>query len=261
MKELCLIVFKKIKSFIVSRFTSTCLLIGIIFAVNITSSSKPLYQAAYNLYGTFILTYRDSYSSALSKICKSLDTCDQKINTEMKLSKRLQDRLIHENTLLRQQLKLASETNYQYVTAFVTHEVYPKGERSLIISAGIGNGLEVGNLVLSEYGIVGRVSQVTEKFSIVSLLGSNSVKIAAIILPSHDQCMVSSISDGYLTINYLNNSNHITNGSAVVSSGKDNITPYGIQIGTTIKKNGKVYLNFDTRSFDALLVKVIIRKE
>ena len=258
-KHLISVLCKKLKAGIRSKYTAIVALLVAFSFINSTYISSSVYKFAYNVYGEVILWCGEIYQSSLLKLCINLNNCEEKISSERNLLIAEKTRLFNENTLLRKKLKLVDGNNYKYVTAFVTQTIYPKGERALVISAGVKDGLQIGNLVISEYGVVGRISEVSQNFSITSLLGSSSVKIAAIILPSNEQCIVGSSVASHLSISYLDDITKIKEGSQVITSGKDSLTPYGTEVGKTILHNNKIYLDFDKRALDPLIVKVVIQ--
>jgi cell shape-determining protein MreC len=89
------------------------------------------------------------------------------------------------------------------------------------------------------------------------------VKIAGIILPSYQNCIVginASQDTGNLSlsIGYLSDVNGVNEGDAVISSGKDGITPFGLKIGAIIKSESNFFVSTKKQIFDSLIVQVII---
>ncbi len=60
-----------------------------------------------------------------------------------------------------------------------------------------------------------------------------------------------------LVINYLNNIEKVTDGSEVISSGKDGLTPFGMSIGKIYKKEGKFFVVTEKRKIDSIIVKIV----
>lgn len=252
-------VFKKL--FI--RFKPYILILTVIGVISVINSekymiSKKLYDTGYSMYGNAVIFLRSTYEDIFKK------SDDDSESFENAYLEQKYAAILSENELLKKQLNLIENVHYKYLSAWITQVTHPKGENSVAISAGKKDGVKIGNIVVNEHGIVGRVSDVSESFAVVSLLGNDNVRLSAIILPSYQNCIVGGNSDHEaddlkLSVSYLNEINAVKDGDSVISSGKDGLTPFGLKIGTIHKSSdGKIFVLTKKQSLDSLIVQVII---
>ena len=244
------------------------IIIAVLILVLIINSAKhqlstKLYGAGYNAYGNINLYIKDLYTNILERKYNNQNLNDLKLLRENSYLEQKYQRVLSENELLKRQLKLVDKSNYKYISAWVTQTTHLKGENSLVISVGEKDSVTVGKVVVNEYGIIGRVSQTTENFSVVSLLGNANVKIAGVILPSYQHCIIGGninkkTDDLNLSIEYLGDVHGIKEGDVVMSSGKDGITPFGLKIGVVTKSDSKLFVLAKKQIFDSLIVQTII---
>ena len=205
-----------------------------------------IYNIGYEFYGKSVLFLQDLFPTKFIK-------CNIELQQKY-------DQLIVENTLLRKQLKFTTHIKYDFLTAPVSQITHFKGNLSIIIAAGSKDKIQVGTVVMGEYGIIGRVVKVGENFSVVSLLGNDNVKIPAIILPSYQDCIVGKeITTSQLSINYLADNHQVNNGDIVITSGKDGLTPFGMQIGTILKTNDNAFVVIKNSNLSSLIVQVVLK--
>jgi len=254
-------IFSVLRLYIVISFV-----LGVVILINSEKYkiSNTIYGIGYQIYGNTTLFLKDLYENTLKVQSNDQNNLnDIKLIRENAYLEQKYQGLVYENKLLKKQLKLIENTNYKYISAWVTQTTHPKGENAIVISVGAKDSVKVGNVVINEHGILGRISRTTEKFSIVSLLGNSNVKIAGIILPSYQNCIVginASQDTGNLSlsIGYLSDVNGVNEGDAVISSGKDGITPFGLKIGAIIKSESNFFVSTKKQIFDSLIVQVII---
>ncbi len=219
-----------------------------------------LYNLGYNLYGESSQFFRKIYDQFT--ICQS-DQVNNKLINEKKYLEQKNIQLENELKLIKSQIKFINNQKYKYVTAIVTQVTYPKDEPVLVISAGSKNGLNIGNIVINEDGIIGRIESVSEKFSLVSLLGNDNVKIPAIIDNAAHNCIIGKKSIKYqnlLEVNYITEKNKIKNNAIVLTSGKDGASPYGIQIGQIKLINNKIFVIIKNNPINSTVVSIIVNE-
>lgn len=216
-----------------------------------------LYSAGYNLYAgaSDFISRLYAYTSLQDGNIHDVELLREKKYLEQKNAV-----LQEENKLLKSKLNLIDNRNYKHITAVVTQITYPKDEIAFVLSAGEKDGIAIGNIVVNEEGVVGRISRTTAKFSVVSLLGSENVKVSSLILPSYQDCIVSGKAtekDSLLKINYLQNTEDLRDGDEVISSGKDGMTPFGLRIGDIKKISGKIFVS-PKKILHSTIVKIIV---
>ena len=246
------------KSYIV---TLTLLLSIFILNFDKYEINKKLYGIGYELYSESALFFQRLYRRVFPvQITENKEILREKAYLENEYNT-----LLQENSFLKKQLHLFDNKNYnyKYLSAWVTQVTHPKGEKALVISVGDKDGVKLGNVVINEKGIIGRVSGTTEKSSLVSLIGNENVKISAVILPSYHNCIIgknmTKESDKLkLSVGYLHENNGVEEGDLVISSGKDGMTPFGLALGMITKSENKLFVLSDKIGLDSLIVRVII---
>ena len=89
-------------------------------------------------------------------------------------------RLVAENDRLMKLTKLKQDGNFNKISATILSRPYDLWLESALIGAGSGDGVEVGNLVANEYGIVGVISEVQAGYSRVELISSPQFRLGGI---------------------------------------------------------------------------------
>lgn len=223
-----------------------------VLSINTFKTTQYLYNYGYIVYGKITNLIREIYTPEKDN--------DKFLRENQYLKLRYEESLLT-NKFLKSQLNLIDNRKYKYISAMITQMIHPKNELSFVISAGKVNDVNIGNIVINEYGIVGRISHVTEEFSVVSLIGNDNIKISAIILPSNQECIIGKRLENKsyeLSVNYLNDIESVNTGDDIISSGKDGITPFGLKIGVLQKKNGKVFVQSNDKLLQSIHVQVLI---
>lgn len=143
-----------------------------------------------------------------------------------------------ENNELKKML-LLKESDYRFINADVV-ERNDLWYQEIKINKGTNDNIKVGMAVISNDGLIGKIVKVTNKFSIVKLLSSNSsdMKIAVDIRTDND--IYHGILNGYnnsdKTVNIINVSkdSNISIGNSVYTNGLGGVYPSGIYIGKVV---------------------------
>lgn len=248
-----------------SKFIKTILLMIIVIISIVLLNLKEnrirvnLINTSYELYGYSSQIVNTLYNR-LNEIsfCKSERLYDPEIYRENKYLKIQNSTLNEQIKLLKSKITLIDNRNYTYVTAMITQVTYPQDEVAWVLSAGEKNGVSIGNIVLDEDGVVGRISTVTNNYSLVSLIGNDNVKISAIVLPSGQDAIVGRRFDPYhLELNYISDLGQIHDGDHVMTSGQDGLNPYGISLGVIRMLNSKPFIVVEQRFTINTIVKII----
>ena len=126
--------------------------------------------------------------------------------------------------------------------------VFPKGARfaqarviarsttawysTVTVDAGTDQGVRVNDAVVNGQGLVGRVSVVTPDASEVTLITDQDSYVDAMVVPNGSQGLVAGSVTGDVTLQYVDRSEKVVTGQAVVTSGmKGSIFTRGIPIG------------------------------
>ncbi|MCP8852368.1 rod shape-determining protein MreC [Latilactobacillus sakei] len=156
--------------------------------------------------------------------------------------------LKEENKNLKKELNLAGTlTDYTTLNASVLSRNPDNWQNSLVINKGSLAGLKKNMPVMSESGIIGRISEVNKtnaKVELVSSTGRNSNGFAAVV-NTKDGKQVNGIMTGYnsdkkqLKLGQIKTDTAIAKGDKVVTSGLGGLTPKGLYLGkvASVKKD------------------------
>lgn len=107
----------------------------------------------------------------------------------------------------------------------------------LNLDLGSRHGIEVGMPVVTDQGLVGRISEVNSAVSKVLLITDSSSAVNAILQSSRVNGVVSGNPGGNLQMDYLPQGNQLSPGEIVLTSGIGGKFPKGIPIGQVIEIN------------------------
>lgn len=129
-------------------------------------------------------------------------------------------------------------SEYEMIPSKVMNRSVETWDRVVTIDRGSKDGVAVGDGVMTEYGIIGKVIDVTDTSSTVSLLSANNenskvaIRIAVApgefvfgILESYDE------DTGLFNVNLLESSDKIMAGQAITTSGIGGVYATGIEVG------------------------------
>nr|UKS67730.1 rod shape-determining protein MreC [Lactococcus garvieae] len=191
---------------------------------------------------------------------------------DLSSTKNNQESLEVENKELKEALKLQETlTDYKSISANVITRNPASWADTLVIDSGSKQGIKNRQLVMANGGVIGRVSQVNENSSKVSLLSSDKgidAKIPARLGSPSDPVngLLASYDDdqnAYVVTSLVGEGN-IEKGSQVVTSGLGGDSPRGLLLGTVIDVketdqglNRKVYVKPASNLYDIRFVFVI----
>jgi cell shape-determining protein MreC len=232
-------------TFLLGKLLLLIIFIGFFIIINLEPIQSKIYNFGYHIFAL--------QEGIIKKFTKS-DTCN-KVNLELEIS-----RLQRENNLLREEINLPKIRKNKYLSATISQITQFRGEEAFIINIGIEEGVKVGDFIMKGKTLLGRIVEVG-KVSIVAPLGSNAIKIPALVIPSNQNCIVGkNLSQGEdleLAISYLQGSKGIKEGDLVISSWQDNL-PAGIEIGYIIKIDGKFLVKSPRVIVNSQIVQVLI---
>ena len=147
------------------------------------------------------------------------------------------DELEQENKRLRELLNVQDVIgDYTYVTARVIAITPGNWMDELVINVGAEDGIEKNMIVLTEDGIMGKVTAVGDTYCRVITLLNSSGGIACLIERSRETGVVKvskdKNGDPQLIIEYMDDDADVVPGDKVVTSGMGGVYPKGLAIGT-----------------------------
>lgn len=152
--------------------------------------------------------------------------------------------LADENSQLKKELKLQkSLTDYSTVTAAVISRTPSSWQGQIVISKGQTDGIRKNMPVLSQSGLIGRVSEVNKTNSKVELLSDSneSSNRFAIQIKTSTGDVVNGIITGYkkstgqLIMGQVTSDADIKKNDKITTSGMGGVTPKGLYVGKVAK--------------------------
>jgi len=121
--------------------------------------------------------------------------------------------------------------NYVSTVANVIGRDPSNWNASLIIDKGHAEGVEVGQPVVSPLGVVGRIFEVGHNTSKVVLVSDPTFAVAAVVLRSRENGLLTGTLQGVLRLQYLTDNADVKVGDTIVTSRLSTAFPEGILIG------------------------------
>ena len=150
------------------------------------------------------------------------------------------DELKNQNDLYREFLEISdSNTDYSLEPATVIARTADDRYASFVINVGSFHGIKAGMPVITDYGLVGIVSQVSYSYCKVYSLLDPSVSIGVLDSATRDTGVLSGdtvLSDsGFSRLGYISKDSTMAAGDVLITSGYGGVIPQGLVIGTVEK--------------------------
>ena len=142
-----------------------------------------------------------------------------------------------ENEQLRELLNLQQRRqDFEFEAARLTGRSTDNWESTLTLSKGSSDGVQAGNCVITETGVlVGVVSKVGLNWSAVSTVISTDTEMGGIVSRTYSAGVLegdfSLMQEGKLKLNYLPDSAQLVSGDEVLTSGRGEVYPAGLVVG------------------------------
>ena len=131
---------------------------------------------------------------------------------------------------------------------------------TILINLGYKDGIKENNLVISEFGILGRVKKLEENISVVTLLTDVNFKIQVVGLESNVKAIAKGYGIGQLKLEYIDNINAaIKIGEKFISVDTSNDNP-GYFVGRVIENKEHIILETYNRFDNLFFVSIISSK-
>jgi len=145
-----------------------------------------------------------------------------------------------ENELMRQMLAFAQtrpglELRGAQIVARVIGQESNNFLGYIMLDLGKSDGIEVGYPVVTDQGLVGRISEVTDTTSKVLLIGDPSSAVNAVLQSSRLNGVIRGAPGGDLVMDYLPQGEKFSIGEVVLTSGLGGRFPKGIPIGQVVE--------------------------
>jgi rod shape-determining protein MreC len=146
-----------------------------------------------------------------------------------------------ENQRLKRLIHVVEQGYQPIVTARVLTDVSGPFARSILISAGLQNGVEKGMAVVNDEGLVGRVTDVGLISARVLLITDINGRVPVVASVSRERAILAGNNGDAPTLEYLPLDSNIQSGEMVVTSGEGLLFPPGILVGKIQIGEDKTY--------------------
>jgi len=147
------------------------------------------------------------------------------------------ERVRQENMRLRRLVALSESVRYKSVGARVIARTPGFLSNVIYIDRGSRDGVPIYAPVLSGEGIVGRTVLVSGHQSQVQLITNPDASVGVMLDPGRTPGVLRGTGDFLLDLNYVNNTEQVAVGDAVLSSGLDGIFPKGLWVGKVVESS------------------------
>ncbi|MGE5501986.1 MAG: rod shape-determining protein MreC [Ignavibacteriales bacterium] len=157
------------------------------------------------------------------------------------------------NERLESVLGLHTEPPIPMITARVVLDSRGPFANSRLANAGAADGVVVGNPVMSDRGLVGRIVGLSPHISRVLMLTDVASKVPVLIDRTNARAILSGDGSGTPKLDYLRGRDAIRQGDRILTSGDGGVFPRGLPVGVAYKAldgHWRVGLAADSSSID-----------
>ncbi len=142
--------------------------------------------------------------------------------------------LTSENARYRALLGLRTEPPIPMVTARVITDARGPFANTRLADAGVDRGVAVGNPVMSEHGLVGRIVGVAHGVSRVLLLTDVASRTPVLIERTGARAILTGDGGANPKLSYMRGVDPVKSGDRVLTSGDGGVFPRGLPVGTAV---------------------------
>ena len=147
-----------------------------------------------------------------------------------------------ENKKLRELLTLKQAEQNYVTTARIIARTPDQWSNTHVIDHGSADGIEKDMIAVTEKGLVGKISGVTNSYSYLLLLTDINFAVAARMQESRTEGIVSGTGFRKCQMKYVPSGEEVKKGDIVITSGLDSLFPPGIPIGYVANVSKKEYV-------------------
>ena len=163
---------------------------------------------------------------------------NQDLKAQLKQMRQWRDEAIalrSENARFRTLLGLKTDPPIPMVAARIVTDSHGPFADTRLASSGAERGVKVGNPVMSENGLVGRVIGVTDGASRVLLLTDIASRTPVMIERTNARAILTGDGGPNPRLDYLRGRDPIREGDRLLTSGDGGVVPRGLPVGTAVK--------------------------
>ena len=209
----------------------------------------------------------DSISTGLVEINSFVNIYS--LNKDLKIEnqslykwKDLAQKLIVENETLKKQLNAVTKIPYPVKTAEVIANTAGSYVKTITINVGAKQGIKIGNPVINNWGMIGRVIQVGKNSSRVLLTVDINSQIPVYFEKTKHRAILVGKNSDLLELKFFNARANLINKDRLLTSGDGGLLPRGVSVGTYyegINLNRETIKILPSRNWDKLTkISVII---
>ncbi len=222
-----------------------CFLLGFMLSIAVNGHTMPHEQ----LVGIIVSPVRTGFTWCKNQITDLFSSISQyddlkEENAALReqvndLQKEINDLHYHkvQNDRYKEMLSIADPAySFEYVSADVVTVSSDGWNGSFGINVGTGAGIEKGNIVVCEGGLVGKVTQVGLNWATVSTFIDPQISVGAILLSTGDVGVTEGTLElkakGQCLVRYLGKDSAVNRGDQIYTSGLGGVYPKGLLLGT-----------------------------
>jgi len=221
--------FLQIRDIFILAVCMLCSFLLLIF--NDQDPEMPFRSIAYNTIGNVgnVLQETGAYFRLTEKV-KELN----KENAELAFKNtQLQDALL-ENIRLRKLLEFKESNSFELIPAEVIGENPLSILNGFLLNQGSIKNIEKDDAILTSEGLVGKVANVDDEFSICQILLDRNCKVSAKIQRNRELGIIAWDGGAQLELLYVAKTIKVLKGDVIVTSGYSQIYPDNIKIGVVV---------------------------
>jgi len=221
--------FLQIRDIFILAVCILCSFLLLIF--NDQDPEMPFRSIAYNTIGNVgsVLQETGAYFRLTEKV-KELN----KENAELAFKNtQLQDALL-ENIRLRKLLEFKESNSFELIPAEVIGENPLSILNGFLLNQGSNKNIEKDDAILTSEGLVGKVANVDDEFSICQILLDRNCKVSAKIQRNRELGIIAWDGGAQLELLYVAKTIKVLKGDVIVTSGYSQIYPDNIKIGVVV---------------------------
>ena len=157
-------------------------------------------------------------------------------NEELYKWKDLAQKLLEENKELKQLLNSVNNLPGNYVTAKIISNSAGNYIKTITINVGKNDGVLLGNAVVNNWGMVGRIVELGNKASRVLLTTDINSQIPIYFERSKYRAILIGKNSDLLEIKFLKNRVNLMDQDRLITSGEGGLLPRGLVVGTYYKE-------------------------
>lgn len=219
------------------------LILTLLFTIsNNVYTNQVLLEAIGRIVGFTTLIYEGVISKVLLigdtvSYYKDLEAENSKLKVELARMQNFTEQAMlarNENESLKQLLNVANQQQNNYIAAKLLTVNNSPFSNNAILGAGSKNGVKINNVVLSSFGLVGRIIEVSDYYSKMMLINDYNSRVPVVTGNSRIRGMLAKV-NSHLKLIYLDENDIPQLDEVVYTSGDGKIFPDGIKVGKIVK--------------------------